>query len=114
MSKKNIKPKKARNWNAVAAWFRNSAGPMGSCKKEQQRRACRDWKEDYEEMSYNKKDFEVVAYQTKRFVVTVSACNEEHAKNIAEGLTEASDKWNEDYDYYNFSVSHAEEVTEDE
>lgn len=43
--KKN-KPIKTRNWHAVNAWNRNSAGPIRDAKKQADRNACRDFEED--------------------------------------------------------------------
>lgn len=40
--KKQRKPHKTRNWHAVAARSRTSAGPMGDEKKEKSRRLCRE------------------------------------------------------------------------
>jgi hypothetical protein len=105
------KAKQPRDWHAVAAHFRNSAGSMGDNKKELSRMACRNFKDDG--FGVSKKSFEVVAYQARRFVMTVEAYDEKHAKELASQHAEDSSNWDEDCDYYNFSISHAEE-TEDE
>lgn len=44
--KAHTKPKKARDWGAVIAWFRNSAGPIKDKKKEQSKQQCRKRDDD--------------------------------------------------------------------
>ena len=109
MSKHKIKLEKIRNWLSVAAKFRNSSGAMGVSKKEANRMACRNWKYDCYEGYSNKKNFNVIAYQTKKFVISVLACNEKHAINEAESIPQTNDEWKEDYNYCDFSISHVEE-----
>lgn len=46
------KPKSPRNWTAVSAKFRNSAGSMGDDKKEKDLRECRDFDPDEVESEY--------------------------------------------------------------
>jgi hypothetical protein len=41
MKIKQAKPRKTRNWIAVAAWDRNSSGPITSKRKEQSKQECR-------------------------------------------------------------------------
>lgn len=44
-TRKPHQPKiKVRNWRAVDAHFRSSAGNMGDNRKKESRTACRDWK----------------------------------------------------------------------
>jgi len=42
--KKQLKERKIRDWTAVSAWFRNSAGQMGDKRKGKSRDECRKWK----------------------------------------------------------------------
>jgi len=49
MKKKKPKKIKIRNWQAVNAHFRNSAGSIKDKKKEQTKKSCRTFKQDEEE-----------------------------------------------------------------
>jgi hypothetical protein len=46
MAKKKVKKVKARNWHAVNAKFRNSAGSMKDKKKETKKKWCRNKDDD--------------------------------------------------------------------
>jgi hypothetical protein len=47
--KLKTKPNKTRNWIAVAAWERVSAGPITSKRKEQSKQECRQFKHKEEQ-----------------------------------------------------------------
>lgn len=41
------RPYKYRNWRAVDARSRTTAGPMGDDRKEESRKGCRQWKQKH-------------------------------------------------------------------
>lgn len=62
----------------------------------------------------DKKTFEVVAYKTTRYVMTVdNASSKEEAKSVAELHECVSDKWSEDWEYFDFSIADVREINED-
>lgn len=56
--------------------------------------------------------YEVVAYRTTRHTMTVEADSPESARNVADGHECVSDKWDEDYEYFDFSIADVREVEE--
>jgi len=48
MKNKKRKRRKARNFLAISAWFRTSAGPMKSKKQKKRYRRNKDWKKEHE------------------------------------------------------------------
>lgn len=56
--------------------------------------------------------YEVVAYQTTRHTMTVEADSVDEAKNKADMHECVSDKWHEDYEYYDFKIVDVREEEE--
>lgn len=57
--------------------------------------------------------YEVVAYQTTRHTMVVEADSPDAARDIADEHECVSDKWSDDYEYYEFKIVDARRVDED-
>jgi len=57
--------------------------------------------------------YEVVAYQATRHTMVVEADSPEDARNKADMHECVSDKWQQDYEYYEFDIADVREVEED-
>jgi hypothetical protein len=54
--------------------------------------------------------YEVVAYQTTRHTMIVEANSPEEARSKADMHECVSDKWQDDFEYYDFSIVDAQEI----
>lgn len=56
--------------------------------------------------------FKVVAFETKRYELVIEAKDEDEAHTKADNVDDLCD-WDEDYDYYDISIDHVEQLEED-
>ena len=54
--------------------------------------------------------FNVVAFETKRYELTIEANNEQEAEVIADDFN--VEDWNEDYEYYEFVIDNVSKANE--
>lgn len=57
--------------------------------------------------------YEVVAYQTTRHTMIVNADSPEEARNKADMHECVSDKWHQDYEYFDFDIVDVREIDSD-
>ena len=54
--------------------------------------------------------YTVVAYKTTRYEMEVEAASAEEARNKADTLECISDKWEEDFEYFDFSITDVRKI----
>ena len=59
------------------------------------------------------KNYEVVLYETRRYVIVVEAESEEQAVSTAD-LIDDMDEWDEDFEFYVGEIDHVREVKDGE